>query len=148
MERDHTAHLIPPSPSSTWLQMDQRGSGAGEGMVQNSLHKSVQLRWLLWLQETQEIQVLVKESQYCSLGQFAIAAPGCLSCGRRDGTLGERAYGQAEPRWPLLPHSEMFSVSTGRGQTQLASTLSCDLGWVLPPTPFPICKIVSPRVPH
>ena len=58
-------------------------------MAQNSLHKSVQLRWLLLLQEMQEIQVLVKESQYRSLGQFAIAAPGRLSCGRREGTLRE-----------------------------------------------------------
>lgn len=105
---DHMADLLPPSLSSTWLQMGQRGSGASKGMAQNSLHKSVQLRWLLWLQETQEMQVLVKESQYCSLGQFAIVGPGRLSCGRREGTLRERADGQAEPRWPLLPHSEMF----------------------------------------
>lgn len=90
--------------------------------LRNSLHKSVQLRWLLWLQEMQETQVLVTESQYCSLGQFAIVAPGHPSCGRRDEALGEKADDQTEPRWPPLPHSEMFSVSAGRGQTKLAST--------------------------
>lgn len=36
MERDHTTHLIPPSLASTWLQVGQRGSGAGEEMAQTS----------------------------------------------------------------------------------------------------------------
>lgn len=107
---------------------------------QNSLQKSVQVRWLLWLQvNTQETQVLFKESQYCFLGQSAIATPGRQSCGRRDTVLGQQ-MGKCSP----APFGDVLCLSR---QSWRPTTAEVGVASSLFKPRFSICKSPSLIIP-